>query len=417
MKKNFFILLMTLGFKAQADLVLKVGQIQQLSMHPVSVLVGSKKIIEIKNGKVIAKKIGETTLSSQKKYEKVFVLSSADWRLWQQLKNIKTKCFLKNGQVHWTGSLTLADKKRLDDLLQATKANLTLKARVPKAERVFFEKQWRRRLSQFPSSNIQFLWEPYLQLQTTEGIRTEDVLEKLNGFIPPILSFKQKFETQPLVETLVVMTEINRTEAHQMGIEWPTSTSLNLVPKLQGPESLLANIHAMEYRGHGKVLAKPILTAKSGSEAQFLAGGEFPIRMIGRHTKDVIWKQHGITLKIKPTVGLNQQINLMITSEISLLDKSNTVDGIPALKTNRVQSEINVENSQTLALSGLLREDFGTDHSGVFGLGNLPILGPLFRSENFLKSRSELVVFIVPRIKNFTSTKSIEEPEVPFDFE
>lgn len=409
--------MLPITFSVRADLVLKVGQIQQLSAHPPSVLVGSKKIIEIKNNKIIAKKIGETTLSSQQKYEKVFVLSNEDSQLWAKLKKIKEKCFLKNGQIHLKGLLTLEDKELLSQLMQKTQGHIVLEAKVPKTERAFFEKQWRRKISQYPATDVQFLWEPYLQLKILDHIGKEELLEKLDGFIPPILQIKQKFENQPLVETLVVMTEINRTESSQMGIEWPASASVNLVPKIQGPESLLANIHAMESRGQGKVLAKPILAAKSGSEAQFLAGGEFPIRMISRNTKEVMWKQHGIMLKIKPTVGLNQQINLLITSEISLLDKANAVDGIPALKTNRVQSEINVENGQTLALSGLLREDFGSDHSGVFGLANLPILGPLFRSENFLKSRSELVVFIVPRIKTLNSKKSIDEPEVPFDFE
>ena len=416
MLKKLIILIIGTGLDARADLILKVGQIQPLT-YPSSVLVGSKKVIEIKNGKLIAKKVGETTLSSHKKYERVFVLSSEDWHLWKQIKRFKSKCSLKNGQVYWKGLMTLEEYRSIHEWLRKTHGQLATEAFIPQASRAFLEKQWRRKLTGIPNSSIQFLWDPYLQLQITEGIKNDDIVKKLDGFVPPLITVKQKFENQPLVETLVVMTEINRTEAYQMGIEWPTNTAVNLVPKLQGPESLLASIHAIESMGHGKVLAKPILTAKSGSEAQFLAGGEFPIRMIGRHTKDVMWKQHGIMLKIKPTVGLNQQINLIISSEISLLDKSNAVDGIPALKTNRVQSEINIENGQTLALSGLLREDFGTDHAGVFGLASLPILGPLFRSENFLKSKSELVVFIVPKIKNLISTKPIEEPEVPFDFE
>lgn len=416
---NFFLLLIIFNLHAYADMVLKVGQIQPLQL-PASVLVGSKQIIEIKSGKLIAKKIGETTLSSPKSYEKVFVLSHADWQLWKLLKTYKKlndRCFLKNGQIYWRGLLRQDEQRLLAVLLQQSQGHLLLEANIPKLERALLEKQWRTKLSSFEQKNIQFLWEPFLQIQITEEIPKNLLIDKLQGFEPALLQVKQKFEHQPLVETLVVMAEVNRTEAAQLGIEWPVSATVELIPKLIGPESLLANIHAMESSGQGKVLAKPILTAKSGSEAQFLAGGEFPIRMIGRLTKDVMWKQHGITLKIKPTVGLNQQINLQITSEISLLDKANAVDGIPALKTNRVQSEINVENGETLALSGLLREDLGSDRSGLFGLASLPILGPLFRSENFLKSRSELIVFILPRIKNAQTKKTIEEPEVPFDFE
>lgn len=416
---NFFLILLSFSLHAHGDMVLRAGQIQPLPFAA-SVLVGSKQIIEIKSGKLIAKKIGETTLSSPKSYEKVFVLSHADYQLWKLLKNHKrlsAHTFLKNGQVQWKGLLTEEDRRLLTVLLQQSEGRIAIEANIPKLERTFLEKQWRIQLSNFEQKNIQFIWEPYLQIQITEEIPKDLLLSKLQGLEPPLLHVKQKFEQQPLVETLVVMAEVNRTEAAQLGIEWPTSATVELVPKLIGPQSLLASVQAMEASGHGRVLAKPILTAKSGSEAQFLAGGEFPIRMIGRLTKDVMWKQHGITLKIKPIVGLNQQINLQITSEISLLDKANAVDGIPALKTNRVQSEINVQNGETLALSGLLREDLGSDRSGLFGLASLPILGPLFRSENFLKSRSELIVFILPRIKNVQTKKTIEEPEVPFDFE
>ena len=419
------ILLLWIHIKTQADIVLKQGQIHSLTVQSSSVLIGSKKIIEVKNGKIIAKKVGERTLSSSRNYEKVSVLTQADWQLWKLIKETKKfqgQCALKNGQIYLKSSLSLEKLGLLSRLLDKTQGQLFLESKVPQSERAFFEKQWRRKLSAYPASHIQFLWEPYLQLRIVENINKQELLEKLNGFAPPILIFKQKFEQQPLVETLVVMTEINRTEAHSMGLEWPTSATLDLVPKITGPESLLMNIHALESKGHGKVLAKPVLIAKSGAEALFLAGGEFPIRVISRHTKDVIWKQHGILLKVKPIVGLNQQINLQITSEISLLDKGNAVDGIPALKTNRVQSEVNVESGQTLALSGLLREDLGTDRSGLIGLASLPILGPLFRSENFLKSHSELVVFLIPRIKtessrNESSLPALDNLEVPFDFE
>lgn len=421
MKQIFLYLILFLGLNAKADLVLKLGQIQTLNRASGSLVVGSKKIIEVKNsGQIIAKKIGETTLSRGKNIEKVHVLSIENWQLWSQLKNeptLKKHLAFKNGQLLWHGVLSLETFYKLEKLLQKSQGRLVLQVTTSLNEKPWLEKIIFKKLS---SQDVQLTWEPYLQIQST--LSSEQIQKKLNGFEIPVINIKQKFENQPLVQTLVVMAEINRTESHHLGLEWPTSSSVELVPKLQGPDSLLTNIHALEAKGQGRVLAKPILICKSGSEAQFLAGGEFPIRIVSHRSKEVLWKQHGILLKIKPTVGLNQQINLEITSEISLLDKANAVEGVPALKTNRVQSEINVTNGQTLALSGLLREEFGNDHSGLFGLASLPVLGPLFRSENFLKSRSELVVFILPKIKtefsnSETKIPNLENLAVPFDFE
>lgn len=404
MKKILLLVLFIFWFPAQADLVFKVGQIRPpLPKLGQPLLVGSKKIIEVKAGRIIAKKVGETTISSPTRFEKVSVLSVEDFNLWQKLsaKNI----VLKNGQIYWRNKLSFETYLGLEKVLATTRGQLKIESSVAKAERPLFEKYLRRKLSNKQKQNLSFLWEPYLQLQVNSSLDKAELMKQFQGIDFPVVHFKQKFETEALIQTLVVMAEINHSESHQFGLAWPTSTNVELIPKLTGPDSLLTSIHALESQGQGKVLAKPILIAKSGAEAEFLAGGEFPIRLISRNTKEVTWKKHGIFLKIKPTLGLNQQINLVINSEISLLDKANAVDGIPALKTNRVQSEINVRSGQTLALSGLLREDLGTDRSGLFGLASLPVLGTLFRSENFLKSRSELVVFIIPQIK-----KSLTQP-------
>lgn len=420
---NSIWVLLFLSFDAKADIVLKLGQIRPLNKTPSSVLIGSKKIIEIKSGQIIAKKVGETTLSSAKHFEKVNVLSVDDYQLWQKLKHNSIE--IENGKILFTGVLNLETYLKLESIARNSHGRLNLKSSVPKNERGFLEKQWRSKIPQYEQNSIAFLWEPYFQIQVSPTINQTQLLKRFSGLEPPMIKFIQKFESQPLIQTLVVMAEINRTEAHSIGISWPSTTDINLVPKITGPDVLLASINALEASGHGKVLAKPILICKSGSEAEFLAGGEFPIRIISRRTHEIQWKQHGILLKVKPIVGLNNQINLVINSEISLLDKANAVEGIPALKTNRVRSEINVPSGQTLALSGLLREDFGTDRSGLFGFASLPILGALFRSENFLKSRSELVVFIIPKIKedqnlhNFQKTDlpTFDEMESPFDLE
>ena len=215
---------------------------------------------------------------------------------------------------------------------------------------------------------------------------------------------------QPLVRTRVVLAEVTRTYGQELGVSWPASYEASVLPKFNAAD-LMVTLKALEARGQAQILASPNLLCKSGGEAKFHAGGEFPIRIFSRTTHDVTWKQHGVLLKVQPKADFQGAISLEIETEVSLLDMAHAVEGIPALKSNMVKSHFDLPGRRTIALSGLLRQELGESKEGVPFLTGIPILGALFSSQKFMKHLSELVIFVTPEIYVPEADAAIEMPE------
>lgn len=164
-------------------------------------------------------------------------------------------------------------------------------------------------------------------------------------------------------------------------------------------------IQALQTRGVFQSLAEPNLVAESGKEASFLAGGEFPVPVAqpsaGTTTVTVIFKEFGIRLTFTPTV-VGNRVHLKVKPEVSSLDFGNAVTlagfRIPALSTRRTETELELENGQTFAISGLLNQSVTKSLQKMPGIGDIPVLGLLFRSQSAQKDRTELVVMITPEI-------------------
>ncbi len=202
----------------------------------------------------------------------------------------------------------------------------------------------------------------------------------------------------PLVRVRIVVAEVNKKLQSQLGIEWPDAITASVLPKIQGPSSLSVFLKAMEQNGLGQILASPNLLARSGTEADFLAGGEFAIKIITSRMREVVWKKHGIYLKIKPQADRSGRLNIELSTEVSLIDPSQSVDGVPGLKSNRMNTHFNLVQARTIVLSGLIRSDWGRSSNGIAGLSQIPLLGALLKSEQFHSNRSELVIFVTPEI-------------------
>lgn len=130
-----------------------------------------------------------------------------------------------------------------------------------------------------------------------------------------------------------------------------------------------------------------------------MAGGEFPIKTFNYLKQDVVWKRYGILLKVKPKADSSGRIALAVETEVSSIDPSRTVEGIPGLLTNRVASHFDLNRPRTVILSGLLKNEESYSSSGLLGLSSLPILGPLFGSREWKENRTELVIFVRPSIE------------------
>jgi len=189
-----------------------------------------------------------------------------------------------------------------------------------------------------------------------------------------------------------------------------------------GSHSINATLQAMERAGVIRTLAEPNLTAISGDAANFLAGGEFPVP--GGFTCDPIthicqvavqFKKFGVGLNFTPVVLSDGRISLKVMSEVSELSNENSltlVSGpgtltIPSVKTRRAETTIEVPSGGSVALAGMIQEQTKQAINGLPGLMQLPILGSLFRSRDFVNRQSELMVIVTPYIVRAVSEKQL----------
>jgi pilus assembly protein CpaC len=170
--------------------------------------------------------------------------------------------------------------------------------------------------------------------------------------------------------------------------------------------NLGATIKALETKNVLQILAEPNILALNGTEANFLAGGEFPFPVVqgtaGLQSVTIQFKEFGIRLGFTPTVLDDGQIRLKVSPEVSALDFSNavTLSGftIPALSTRRANTQVQLRDGQSFAIAGLLDNRTVELASKIPVLGDVPVIGNLFKSKSENKSRTELLVMITPKI-------------------
>jgi len=152
--------------------------------------------------------------------------------------------------------------------------------------------------------------------------------------------------------------------------------------------------------GDAFVLATPELSTRSGGKAEFLAGGQVPIvsPASGTQPATVQFKDYGIKLSIEPVTDEKGNVSTSLDTEISSVDNSVAVMGNPGFLTRKTKSQFNVQEGQTIVISGLVNTELAKDLSKLAGLGNLPILGALFRSNNFRTGRTDLVILVTPTV-------------------
>jgi len=160
---------------------------------------------------------------------------------------------------------------------------------------------------------------------------------------------------------------------------------------------LSASLQTLAQDGQAVVLAQPQLMARSGATAEFLAGGEVPYVTTDRNGQNqTVFKRYGVSLHITPRIQKNGNVRSKIEVEVSSVDASMALNGGPALKTRRTSTEFNVQSGQTLVLAGFVSRDQFRHIDKLPGMGDLPILGALFRSNRFQRNETELAIFVRP---------------------
>ena len=167
-------------------------------------------------------------------------------------------------------------------------------------------------------------------------------------------------------------------------------------------------LRALQQQGALRALAEPNLIAMNGQTASFLAGGEFPVPIVQNGgggngaTVSVVFKEYGVRLNFKPTILDEDHIRLELEPEVSTLDFANGVKfngfTIPALRTRRAKTGVELRDGQSFALAGLLDNNESQNLSKVPGLGDIPVLGNLFKSKTFQKNESELVFIVTAQV-------------------
>jgi pilus assembly protein CpaC len=240
------------------------------------------------------------------------------------------------------------------------------------------------------------------------------------------------------VNLQVRIAEVDVTKLNEIGVNWtkigsnlsfltqnPVSTAGELTNTLRvgslGGQAVSATIQALTDEGFITSLAEPNLTAMSGQTASFLAGGEFPVPITGSAattggvpTITVEFKSFGVSLAFTPTIIDAQHLNLRVrpeiselttTGEVSVPISSNQVVTIPALTVRRAETSVELASGESFALAGLLMHTSQQLVSKVPWIGDIPVIGAVFRSDRFQRAETDLVVIVTPYLVQPVQTR------------
>jgi pilus assembly protein CpaC len=202
--------------------------------------------------------------------------------------------------------------------------------------------------------------------------------------------------------------EVMSDKLDDIGFGWPEAIDVQGQFSTSQFRSATSNISAagnvtlktLVKRGQAKVLSNPKLLVRNGKTATFDAGGELPIRLVSERTANVVFKSYGLHIEIDATADASNKVFLDIRSRISDLDLSTEIDGLPSIVEHKVNTAVDLEYGQTVALAGLIEARQSKATKKFPFLGHIPILGELFKSRNFRNNQSEFVMFLTPHNGN-----------------
>jgi pilus assembly protein CpaC len=245
------------------------------------------------------------------------------------------------------------------------------------------------------------------------------------------------------VSLRVTITEIRRDIVKQLGINmagsngrssFETATPFTVNPTVQPSQAVLGwvtagwnlsgTLQAFERQGVAHTLAEPTVTAVSGESAKFLAGGTIPILngescSAGVCTPSIVQQPYGVSLNFTPVVLSQSRIQLRIATEVTDVDTSNTFEvsgtsGIPGFRTRKNETTVELPSGGSIASAGLISTQSQQAINGVPGLMNVPILGSLFRSRDFLREETELLIIVTPYIVHAIDPNQVTRPDQNF---
>jgi pilus assembly protein CpaC len=265
------------------------------------------------------------------------------------------------------------------------------------------------------------------ELSEEEAARMSEIARRY----PQVVNLISRVGLERMIEMDVRMLEVRRDVLEEIGVRWngsmqgPTfgiigdlhrsrrfrpggagadagfATRNRVAPfatVLELASSITSVINLLVQNGDAVVLAEPRLACRSGGSARFVAGGELPVPFAsGLGTVSVGFKEYGVKFDVSPVASETGVIAAKIATEISAINFEIQVQDVPGLLKRRAETEVNLRENETLVIAGLLTEESSKSIDRVPALGELPILGKLFRSREFRDRKTDLVVFITPR--------------------
>lgn len=394
-------------------LILKIGESKLLPVPPRTPLkIGHSEILQARDEgpylRLTAKKLGETYLAYADVKTPIWIVNKKYYDLLKDLQNKIDKAMGLHLQIQQQSCtlsgelLSLADWQDIAQIQSQHSQSCLFQAQVHPLIREKVYEYWQNFIKREHWQHLQIYHQPFFGLAVTNIPQKQiDLINKKLKSWGLLLQVHRTIKARPaLIQVRLLLAEVSKSYSQNLGLQWSQDYQAKILPGKDLLGNWLVQLQALESQGEGRILAAPTLVAESGGRAEFLAGGEFPIRIQGFQRGQVQWKRHGLLLKIYPEIDASERIYLKIESEVSMLDSQSAVEGIPGLKVSRLNSQFNLENRQPVALSGLIQQREGQQANGISYLKNLPILGTLFQSRNFQLEKSELIIFVQPLIYN-----------------
>lgn len=245
--------------------------------------------------------------------------------------------------------------------------------------------------------------------RVSEGDR-ERAAAVVKAFPGRVFDFIDRVGWDAMIHLQVSILEVRHSAMNSLGIRWDNvlqgpGVNINSAGEpgrhgfLDWTARLGSTIDMLRERGEARIVAEPTLSCRSGGEAHFVAGGELPVPVTnGQGTPNVQYHEYGVILDVKPVADDAGNVYARVETEVSDIDHSVEVLGVPGILKRHSNTEVNVRSGETIVIAGLVDRSSNVDRHGLPLLGAIPGLSPLFQSHSRDSKDSELVVLITPRI-------------------
>ena len=200
----------------------------------------------------------------------------------------------------------------------------------------------------------------------------------------------------PVIRIKLYIAHLKKSFLRKWGVQWPGNFSTSTLPEIIKPDLFSVSLQTLETRGFGQILASPTFIVESGQTAEFHSGGEFPMVTTTRFNNSVQWKPYGLFLKTTPKTNAKRNLKVTVKLELSSIDESFSIGGIPALTRSHFKTEVNLKTPKPIILSGFSRQDSGKNNQGLPWLKQIPLLKPLFSSGQIHNSKMDLAFILLP---------------------